>query len=141
MKFFDMIKIKLLITSLMAMLFISVASAQGQEQKVMTPEEAAAKEADRLGEQLKLEYWQIFYVDSTLQHDYKAMEDEMKALQSSKVGNISIYTSVQDKWMDQIDATFKRIFSSEQWAAYLKSGAARLQKQREKRRQKAEAAK
>jgi hypothetical protein len=38
--------------------------------------------------------------------------------------------------MDQIDATYKRIFNEKQWAAYLKSGAAKAQKARAKRKAK-----
>ena len=35
-------------------------------------EELVAEEAERLGNLLKLEDWQLFYVDSILQHDYAA---------------------------------------------------------------------
>ena len=59
---------------------------------------------------------------------------------AAKVSNSSMYISVQDKWMEAIDRSYKKIFTEEQWAAYLKSGAAKLQKAREKRKAKAEAA-
>jgi hypothetical protein len=39
--------------------------------------------------------------------------------------------------MEQIDKTYEKIFNPEQWAAYLKTGAAKLQKAREKRKAKA----
>ncbi len=94
----------------------------------------AEKEADRLEALLKLDDWQTFYVDSTLKHDYTAMSNELLALQSSKISNISIYIEVQDKWADQIDETYKRIFTETQWAAYLKNGAAKAQKARAKRK-------
>ena len=96
--------------------------------------EKAEAEADRLQRVLNLEDWQVFYVDSTLKHDYPAMLAECEKLQSSKVMNTSLYIAVQDKWMEQIDVTYKRIFTEEQWAAYLKSGALRAQKAREKRK-------
>jgi hypothetical protein len=48
-----------------------------------------------------------------------------------------MYQAVHDRWMAQIDATYKKIFNPQQWAAYLKSGAAKAQKAREKRRAKA----
>jgi hypothetical protein len=67
-------------------------------------------------------------------HDFPAMQAEMKELAESKVANRDMYIMVQDKWMDQIDATYKRIFTEEQWAAYLKQGAAKAQKARAKRR-------
>lgn len=113
---------RLLYIILSMLIFGSVnAFAQEQEeQKVQTPEEMAAKEADRLGELLKLEYWQVFYVDSTLQHDFTALQDEMNKLQSARVENYDLYMSVRDKWFEQIDNTYKKIFTPEQWALYLK---------------------
>ena len=68
---------------------------------------------------------------------FKAMQDEMKKLQDAKVSNSSMYIAVQDKWMEQIDKTYKEIFTEEQWGIYLKNGAAKHQKAREKRKQKA----
>lgn len=129
---------KLLYIILSMLIFGSVnAFAQEQEeQKVQTPEEMAAKEADRLGELLKLEYWQVFYVDSTLQHDFTALQDEMNKLQSARVENYDLYMSVRDKWFEQIDNTYKKIFTPEQWALYLKTGAAKSIKAREKRKEK-----
>lgn len=129
---------RLLYIILSMLLFGSVnAIAQEQEeQKVQTPEEMAAKEADRLGDLLKLEYWQVFYVDSTLQHDYTALQKEMNKLQSARVENYDLYMSVRDKWFEQIDNTYKKIFSPEQWALYLKTGAAKNIKAREKRKEK-----
>lgn len=110
----------------------SNASAQQQE-KAPDVFEQAEKEADRLANLLDLEDWQVFYVDSTLKHDFPAMMADYDELRKSKVTNTAMYQSVQDKWMDQIDQTYKKIFSEEQWAAYLKSGAARAQKARAKR--------
>ena len=39
--------------------------------------------------------------------------------------------------MEQIDKKYKEVFTEEQWAKYLKSGAARAQKARAKRQEKA----
>ena len=99
------------------------AFAQEQDQKTPTPEEMAAKEADRLGDLLKLEDWQIFRVDSTLQNDFAALQAEMEKMQKSRVDNYDLYMFIRDKWMDQIDNTYRKIFTDSQWAAYLKSGA------------------
>ena len=112
------------------------AAAQSQEQPDVY--EQAEQEADRLQRVLDLEDWQVFYVDSTLKHDFPAMMAEYEKLRLSKVSNMHMYQAVQDRWMDQIDNTYKKIFSPEQWAAYLKSGAAKLQKARAKRKAKAE---
>ena len=125
-----------LMASLAALIltFASEANASAQQQeKAPDVFEQAEKEADRLANLLDLEDWQVFYVDSTLKHDFPAMMADYEELQKSKVANMDMYQSVQDKWMDQIDQTYKRIFSEDQWAAYLKSGAARAQKARAKR--------
>lgn len=131
-------KLKLTVLSsfalLVSMIFCAGASAQQKEGPDIFQQ--AEDEADRLQKVLDLEDWQVFYVDSTLKHDYPAMMADYEKLQSSKVTNTSLYQSVQDKWMDQIDATYKRIFTDEQWKAYLKSGAAKLIKAREKRKAK-----
>lgn len=112
----------------------SASFAQQQEQPDIY--EQAEMEADRLQRILELEDWQVFYVDSTLKHDFPAMMAEYEELRGSKVSNTSMYIAVQDKWMEQIDATYRRIFTDEQWAAYLKSGAAKQQKARAKRKAK-----
>jgi hypothetical protein len=109
-------------------------------QEPMNPSDIYAKaeqEADRLQELLDLEDWQVFYVDSTLKHDFPAMMAEYDKLRAAKVSNQMMYQTVHDKWMEQIDLTYKKIFSPQQWAAYLKNGAAKAQKAREKRRAKA----
>ena len=120
------------------MTFLSGMDACAQE-PAKQPDifEQAEKEADRLQTLLDLEDWQVFYVDSTLKHDLPAMMAEYEELRKSKVNNTSMYQAVQDKWMDQIDNTYKRIFNPQQWTAYLKSGAAKMQKAREKRKAKA----
>ena len=117
--------------------FCCEASAQ-QQPKQPDIYEQAEMEADRLQRVLDLEDWQVFYVDSTLKHDFPAMMADYDQLRKAKVANSAMYQDVQDKWMDQIDATYKKIFTPEQWAAYLKQGAAKAQKAREKRRLKAQ---
>ena len=112
--------------------------ASAQEQKQPDIYQQAEAEADRLQRLLELEDWQVFYVDSTLKHDYPAMIAEYDKLRNSKVSNSSMYLAVQDKWMEQIDKTYERIFNPKQWAAYLKSGAAKMQKAREKRKAQAQ---
>ena len=119
-------------------LFVSMlcgVSASAQQPDVA---QRAEEEANRLQRILDLDDWQAFYVDSTLKHDLAAIMTEYEKLQSSRVNNMSLYQSVQDKWMDQIDATYKKIFSEEQWATYLKTGAAKTIKAREKRKAKSQ---
>lgn len=121
----------------MRSMFPVPADAQDQQEQP-TVTEMAANEAERLERLLNLEYWQVFYVDSTLQHDYQAMTDEFTALRKAKVSNSSLYVAIQDKWMDRIDSTYRKYFTDEQWKAYLKSGAAKQQKAREKRKAKSD---
>ena len=132
---------------LAAALFLGAPALLAQNQGPQTPEqkekqmlEYIDKEVKRLSDQLELEYWQEFYVDSTLTHDLKAMQDELEDLQKTKVGNVDIYQSVQDKWMEQIDNTYTRFFTEEQWAKYWKSTGQRAKKARDKRKAKAEKA-
>lgn len=126
-----------------ALIILSVFTAKAQNQQPQTPEqqekqlmEYVDKEVQRLSNLLNLEYWQEFYVDSTLTHDLKAMTDEMAKLRGAKVENTDLYQSVQDKWMQQIDDNYKRYFTEEQWKKYWKSGGERAWKAREKRKKK-----
>ena len=131
-------KLKISLAAVFAMLFSCPGAFAQQQQDQPDIYEQAEIEADRLQRVLNLEDWQVFYVDSTLKHDYPAMMADIEELKAAKVSNTSMYVVIQDRWLDQIDATYKRIFSEEQWAAYLKSGAAKAQKAREKRRMKSE---
>ncbi len=120
------------------MLFSSLCAFAQQKEEAPDMYLQAEEEADRLQRMLDLEDWQVFYVDSTLKHDYPAMVAELEGMKAAKVSNTSMYQAVQDRWWDKIDATFRRIFNDEQWTAYLKSGAGKAQKARAKRKAKAE---
>lgn len=137
MKFFTMNKF---LTGTLLTILLCLPGIMGAQNKPETPsiEEMATKEADRLATLLKLEDWQVFYVDSTLQHDYAALQEEYEKLQKSKVENTDLYIMVRDKWMDQIDRAYRKFFNDTQWNAYLRSGAAKQQKAREKRKTKIE---
>ena len=127
------------VANIVALIVFAILPLSGfaqQPQEAPSLEEQIEKEAERLERVLGLEDWQVFYVDSTLMHDLPAMRLEISELAAAKVGNSDMYLMVQDKWMDQIDATYKRIFTEEQWAAYLKQGAAKAQKARAKRKAK-----
>ena len=116
----------------------SVRALAQQQEKMPDIYQQAEMEADRLQKLLDLEDWQTFYVDSTLKHDFPAMMAEYEEMKNAKIGNTTMYVAVQDKWMEQIDATYRKIFTDEQWAVYLRQGAGKAQKAREKRRMKAE---
>ena len=95
--------------------------------------ESIQREVERLEGILKLEDWQVFYVDSIMTHDYKAMQEELNDLRSKKVSNTDMYYDIQDKWQENMYVAFEKIFDENQWAKYLKSGAARDKKNRDKR--------
>ena len=135
---------KKILFAAIALLF-SVGTAFAQEQ--MSPEEKEKKmvefiqkEVEKLESSLKLEDWQTFYADSILTHDYHALQAELDALQEAKVSNTDLYTKASDKWADRIYEAMHKIMNDEQWERYLKQGAAREKKARDKRRAKAEGA-
>ena len=98
--------------------------------------EAIENQVNRLAEMLDLDDAQIFYVDSILVHDQTALQSELDELQKKKVSNIDIYMEAQYKWADQIYYSFQKVFREDQWAKYLKSGAERDKKTRDKKRAK-----
>ena len=124
--------IALALIALSAMFFSSQAWAQQQQGQDVY--QRAEEEADRLADLLDLDDWQTFYVDSTLKHDLPAIMEEFNKLSESRVINSDLYQTVQDKWFDQIDATYKKIFTEEQWAAYLKTSGGKAYKAREIRK-------
>lgn len=128
---------KIIIAALPCLFLFAPAQAQNQPQ---TPEqqekqmiEYIDKEVKRLSDLLNLEYWQEFYVDSTLNHDLRARQEELQGMQKARVENADLYMTISDKWMEKIDASFKRFFTEEQWEKYWKAGAKRAQKERDKR--------
>ncbi len=113
--------------------FCAFAQQQSPEEEAKQFREALDKTVDNYTDQFDLEIWQTFYVDSILTHDYEAMQAELKALQSAKMTNQDAYTRVQDKWMEQMYNSLQKVFNEEQWDKYLKAGAARDKKARDKR--------
>lgn len=110
---------------------------QNQEEQEKAMYEAIDKEIERQTVVLDLADWQIFRIDSTLTHDYKAMAEELAALRMSKVSNSSAYMAVQDKWTEAIYQSYCSILNDEQRAKFLKGGAAKAKKARDKRAEKA----
>lgn len=118
-------------------------SAAAQQQGPLSPEEREKKmddfiqkEIERYELTLKLEDWQVFYVDSILNHDFRAMQEEVKALSEAKVSNLDLYTQAQDKWAEQTYISFQKFLDKNQWTKYLKQGAERDRKARQKRKEK-----
>ena len=121
-----------------SMLFFSVQNADAQSQEPVDLNMLAEEEADKLARLIDLEDWQVFYVDSTLKANFFQLQVELEKLQKAKVTNTDIYQEAKDRCWDEIDRNYQKWFTPEQWKAYLKTGAAKLQKQRAKRKEKRE---
>lgn len=122
------------IAALLLLPFLAGAQQpQSEEEELKQLREVIDKTVAAYETQLRLEDWQSFYVDSILTHDYDALRLELKALREAKVSNVDIYQTTQDKWAEQIYNALQKVFDEDQWTKYLKSGAARDKKARDKR--------
>ncbi len=108
-----------------------------KEEKIKALYESVDQDVEKMTGNLDLADWQVFKVDSTLTHDIQAMVDEMEKMSASGITNLNLYTAVQDKWAESTYLSYKTFLTEEQWAKYLKSGAARAKKARDKRAAKA----
>ena len=106
---------------------------QSEEEELKQMQEAIDRAVENYENTLDLEIWQTFYVDSILTHDYEALRVEVKALQTAKMTNADVYQQVQDKWAEQVYVAMQKVLDEKQWDKYLKSGAAREKKARDKR--------
>ena len=134
--FFLNMKLKSIFIFLFAMLSVSCFSAFAQDQNMDEQkqiDEYIETALDNMERLLKLESWQVFYVDSIYRHDYVALTDELKQLQASKVTNTDLYYQIQDKWAEQMYNAVQNVLNEDQWSKYLKNGAAREKKARDKR--------
>ncbi len=127
---------KLFLAAIVLLISLVPLAAQNQ----MTPEEKEKKltefidkEIERLETTLKLEDWQVFYADSILNHDYRAMQAELDELIAKKVSNSEIFAQTSDKWCEKIYQSMNKILDEDQWTKYLKTGAGREKKARDKR--------
>lgn len=118
---------------MLAPLCLGAQQPMSQEEQDKQFREAIEAQIEDYTDMLDLEYWQVFYLDSIMTHDYTAMRDEIQALSDAKVGNDDAYIRVQDKWMEQMYQSYKKVFTEDQWNKYLKSGAQRDKKNRDKR--------
>ena len=113
--------------------FGAFAQNQSPEEEEKQLRKAIDTQIENYTDLLKLEDWQIFYLDSILTNDFSAMMAELKELSQAKVSNQDAYMIVQDKWSEPIYNSLKGVFDENQWAKYEKSGAARDKKARDKR--------
>lgn len=129
-------------TVLLTLLFAFPLKAQQQQQ--LTPEqqekkmyEMIDKEVERLTSLLKLDEAQQYYVTITLTECLQGRQEELMSMSSAKVQNPDLYQMVLDKWVDKIEEDYQSYFTPQQWKKYLRSGAEKERKAREKRREKA----
>lgn len=115
-----------------------------QQQQQSDPEKEKQEIYDRIQQKLdamiieyKLEDWQVFFLDSIMVHDYTAMQEEINVLRDRKVSNADMYYVIQDKWNEKMYESFRGVLDEEQWKKYLKTGAEREKKTRDKRAAKA----
>lgn len=119
-----------------ALLTLSLAAFAQQndpEKEAKEFQESINAEVERLENNLELEDWQVFYVDSILTYDYNQMRLELKELSDAKISNYDLYTEIQDKWVEKIYNSLNGVFDEAQWNKYLKMGALKAKKDRDKR--------
>lgn len=139
MNFFERMKLRAVMMVLAVSVALAGTSAHAQEQSEAQKKadkefnEFVEKEVSRLEGLLKLEDWQVFYVDSIMRHDLTAMMAEFEDLKKKKVSQTDTFVAAQDKWQEQMYNAYREVFDDQQWAKYLKSGAAREKKSRDKR--------
>ena len=126
---------RILVLSLVALIPVAVRAQEQKSPEQIEKEMYAAieKEVEKYTNTLDLDMAQEFYVDSILTHDYFAMRAEMMEKSTAKVSNNDVYVAIQDKWADKIYDAFRKVLTDEQWEKYLKNGAARDKKARDKR--------
>lgn len=132
----------ILLFSLLSLTAASQQQGQSEQDKIKEEKqlrEYIDKSVEQAGISLNLEDWQLFYVDSIYTHDVTAMTTEIKQLQAAKVSNTAVYEQVQDKWLEAIYQAMGKVLNEDQWNRYLKQGAAREKKARDKRKAKLEA--
>ena len=113
------IHLKTIFTLLLLSFSATIFAQEQHEEK--TPEEIATEEADRLEKLLKLEPHQTFFIDSVLQHDMRAMYDEMQLMKQSGTQEFIVYQRIKEKWGNRIDSSYMNILTEKQWLEYLRS--------------------
>ena len=119
--------------ALLALSLAAFAQQNDPEKEAKEFQESINAEVERLENNLELEDWQVFYVDSILTYDYNQMRLELKELSDAKISNYDLYTEIQDKWVEKIYNSLNGVFDEAQWNKYMKMGALKAKKDRDKR--------
>ena len=127
------------LAAIVLVVLLAGLTAFAQEQP-LTPEqrekqlyENIQKQVDDLASRLDLEDWQIFYADSILTTNFGALAKDFETLQRQRVTDIEVYSRIQDDCMEKNFNALHAILSEQQWAKYLKTGAAKEKRARDKR--------
>ncbi|MCQ2131348.1 MAG: hypothetical protein MJY94_08190 [Bacteroidales bacterium] len=124
----------LLVLAMLAFGFSASAQSQGgvAEDDVKKMLENVDHQVEQMTRDLDLEDWQVFYVDSILTANYLSLQAGFADLSAKKVSNRDIYQDLQYSKLDEIYYALEKVFDESQWAKYLKRGAAKDKKSREK---------
>lgn len=116
-----------------AALLLAAPAALAQEPQQPNVDEIIAKQLENLTRTFKLDEVQVFYVDSILQYNFRALNDEFEETRKGGASNAETYQAISDKWMDATDQAFERVFTEEQWKKYMKSTYGKEKTRRDKR--------
>ena len=90
----------------------------------------------KMNQELKLADWQQFKMDSLLNVNFFGKTNELLDMNMRKVSAINLYQMISDKWDEKTYESIHLILNDEQWEKYLKLGAAKEKRQRDKRAKK-----
>lgn len=116
-----------------AALLLAAPAVLAQEPQQPNVDEIIAKQLENLTRTFKLDEVQVFYVDSILQYNFRALNDEFDETRKGGASNAETYQAISDKWMDATDQAFERVFTEEQWKKYMKSTYGKEKTRRDKR--------
>lgn len=125
---------RFLATILAATLLLAAApAAWAQNPQEPDMDKIINTQLENLTRTFKLDEVQVFFVDSVLQYNFPAMQEEFEQTRKTGASNQETFQIISDKWMDATDNAFQKIFTEEQWQRYLKSSYGKEKKRRDKR--------
>lgn len=116
-----------------ASLLLSTPAALAQEPQEPDLDKIIATQLDNLTRTFKLDDVQVFFVDSILQYNFRAMNDEFEQTRRTGASNNETFQIISDKWMAATDEAFERFFTEDQWKKYMKSSYGKEKIRRDKR--------
>ena len=118
---------------LAAALLLSAPAARAQEPQQPDIDQIIANQVDNLTRNFKLDEVQVFFIDSILQYNYRAMNEAFEEARKTGASNSETYQAISDEWMQSTDEAFERFFTEDQWKKYMKSSYGKEKQRREKR--------